>query len=91
MTNDNSLPMRRTGEIAARIVSDPKFERLVERLYRRGPRLVAEILAELGAQHDIRDDIEATVRRYLAIRDEALEATGGRDLPALPIHEVAGR
>ena len=89
MPNDNSPPMRRTGELAAKTVADPKFERLVERLCQRGTRLVAEILAEIGAQHGIQNDIEAVVRRYLDISDAALDATGGHDLPASPIHEVS--
>ncbi len=82
-------PRCRLGETAAKIVADPRFERLVERLYQRGPRLIAEVLAEIGAKHGIRGDIDAAVESYLDIPDKALDATGGRDPPPLPIHEVS--
>jgi hypothetical protein len=59
-------------------VADVKFAHQIERLHRLGPRAVAELLAEIGARHLIRQPIEATVERYVARLDpEMLAATGG--------------
>ena len=86
--NGRPLQTSLIGIAAAKRVADPRFKRLVERLYRRGPRLIAEALAEVGAQYSIQPDIEAAIERYLDIPDEVLDATGARDMPPRPLHEV---
>jgi hypothetical protein len=48
---------------------DIRFCRSVLRLHRLGPRAVAELLAELGARHLIRQPIEGLVDEYLARLD----------------------
>jgi hypothetical protein len=40
-----------------------RFQHVVQRLYGLGPRALCELLFELGADHDIADDIGALVRR----------------------------
>ena len=41
-------PFRQVGTVAAEIVADLSFRHRVIRLHERGPRIVAEFLAELG-------------------------------------------
>ena len=82
--------MKRLGPLAAAIVADIvadiAFRRKVERLHARGPRAVAEVFAELGARHSIQTTIDQTLDRHLAVPEEALEATGGDQLPPTPLH-----
>lgn len=77
----------RLGELTAEIVSNVQFRRQVERLCRH-PRLVVELLAELGAERSIRVPIEEKLARYAALSDEALAAAGGDRMQAIPLHEV---
>ena len=79
---------RLLGPIAAEIVADLTFRRRVTRLHERGPRVVAEFLAELGADRLITTIIDQMLDRYLGLADEALDATGARDFPPQPFHEV---
>lgn len=73
---------------AAEIAADAAFRNRVRRLHARGPRLVAELLAELGAQLAIIAIIEQKVDEYLAINDAALDLAAARELPPAPIHSV---
>lgn len=73
---------------AAEIVADLAFRLRIRRLHARGPRLIAELLAELAAERLLLTDIEERLDRFLAITDAALNRTGGRELPPLPLHAV---
>lgn len=75
---------------SAALVADPTFHRQLETLCARGPRLPVELLAELAAEHGLEVTIREKIRRYLDIPDEALDLTGARQLPPLPIHAVQG-
>ena len=81
-------PFRQVGEVAAEIVAGLSFRRRVTRLHERGPRVVAEFLAELGAERLMTTVIDQMLHRFLTVPDEALEATGARDFPPVPIHGV---
>ena len=74
--------------VAADTVADVRFRRHVERLHTKGPRVVAEFLAELGTERLMTTVIEAKLDRFLTVPDEALDATGGRQFPAAPLHRV---
>lgn len=66
-------------------LSEIRFRRTLERFHRLGPRLLAELLAELGARFLIRQPIEAAVARYVARLDpDLLQAVGGDQLPPIP-------
>ena len=80
--------MRRLGHITAAIVADVRFCRKIERLHARGPRAVAEVFAEVGAERSIMSIIDQTLDRHLAVPDQTLEAVGGDRLPPTPLHEV---
>ena len=80
---------RPVGAIAAEIIQDLAFRRKVQRLHAKGPRLVAELLSEIGAERSLTSLIEAKIEKYVDIDDAlALDAIGGRDFPPDPLHEV---
>ena len=82
-------PFRSVGELAAEIVCDIKFRRRIERLHAMGPRLFAEMLAELAASHSLGTEIDRSLDRYLALDDTALDIANGHELPPIPLHEVS--
>ena len=81
-------PFRPIGKVAAEVVADLKFRRQVLRLHRRGPRVIAELLAELGAERSIMTLIDGKLERYAALNPEALGATGGDQFWPAPLHKV---
>ncbi len=77
------------GTVAARVVQDIEFRRKAQRLHAKGPRLIAELLAELAASHSLGTVIDQSLDRYLALDDAALDILNGRELPPTPLHEVS--
>ena len=65
-------------------LADFRLQREVKRLYELGPRPVYELLVELGQRFDCSTLIEQRLARFNAIPPEALDITGGRDLPPVP-------
>ena len=76
------------GEAAAEIVGRLPFQRKVERIHRLGPRVLGEMLAELGAERSIMTIIDQKIDRFIKLNPETLQATGGGDFPPVPIHGV---
>ena len=76
------------GQIAAEVVADLRFRRRVQRVHDRGVRVLAEMLAEIGAERSIQTVINRKLDRYAEIDPEALEATGGDDFWQPPLHGV---
>ena len=74
--------------IAAEIVANLKFRRQVERLHRLGPRSMAELLAEIGAERSITTIIDQKLDRYAELDPEALAAASADDFWPAPLHEV---
>ena|ERR1700676_734402 len=64
-------------------------QRQVEKICRT-PRLVAELLAEIGRHHGIEADVGRRVERYAAIDPGILRAVGGDRFPAAPMRLVEG-
>ena len=64
-------------------------QRAVERLCKI-PRLVLELLSEIGRRHGIEDDIAARLERY-AWLDHHLLADLGADRFPLPVWQIWGR
>ncbi len=75
-----------SGERAA--VRVLRRQRTVRQLYRLGPRVFDELLAEIGSEYGITIDIEQKIERYAGIDIDALQLAGGDRFPALPIHMV---
>ena len=65
------------------MVADVVFRRQVEQLYRRGPRLIAELVAELAVEYGPGPAIDEKIARYLSIPDAALDIAGARQLAHL--------
>ena len=80
---------RSVGDIAARVIQDIEFRRKAQRLHEKGPRLIAELLAELAANHGLGTVIDRSLDRYLALDDTALEILNGHELPPIPLHEIS--
>ncbi len=80
--------LRPIGEIAAEVVADMKFHRQVEHLHRLGPRVLGELLTEIGEQRLCRTYLEQRVRRYAEIDPEHLATLDAEHFPRPPIYEV---
>ncbi len=80
--------LRSIGQIAAEVVADMKFRRQVLRLHRLGPRITAELLAEIGAERGITTIIDQKLDTYTELDPETLEATGGNDFWQPPLHGI---
>jgi hypothetical protein len=65
-------------------------QREVERVCKI-PRLVAELLAEIGRVHGVEGDIAAGLERFAAIDHDLLAALGVDRFPVSPIRVVGGR
>ena len=76
------------GPIAAEIVANRKFQRQVERVHALGPRVTAELLAEIGAERGITSIIDSKLNTYAGLDPKAIEATGGDGFWPLPLHEI---
>jgi hypothetical protein len=67
------------------------FGRDVERLHRLGPRVLAEMLLQLGAERLLMTDIEQRVRRYARLDPAALRYAGVPIAPGATGTQGAGR
>ena len=81
-------PPRSTTVVAADVVADLRFRRCVARLHRLGPRVTAELLAEIGGERGIQTIIDRKLDRYVDLYPEALAATGGGRFWPVPMREV---
>ncbi len=75
-------------EVAAEVVADLRFRRQVERVHLLGPRVTAELLAEIGAERSIQTVIDQKLDHYAELDPAALEVTGGDRFWAVPIREI---
>ncbi len=76
------------GSVAAQIVADPRFRCQVERLHALGPRVTAQLLAEIGAERSIQAIIDWKLDRFAGLAPEALEIAGGDRFWPSPLSEV---
>ena len=70
------------------MVADMRYRRQIERLHRLGPRILAELLAELASERNIRTTIEQKIETYADLGPEALRAIDGDTFWPAPLHEV---
>ena len=73
---------------AAEIVANVRFRQQVERLHALGPRVTAELLAEIGTERSIMPIINAKLQTYAEIDPEALRALGGDKFWLASLREV---
>ncbi len=81
-------PPRPVGSIAGVIVADMKFRRQVVHVHRLGPRVLAEFLAEIAEERNIRVVVERKLDRFAELDPAALDATGGDQFWPAPLREV---
>jgi hypothetical protein len=81
-------PLRPIGQIAAEAVADLRRRRHVQKVHRRGDRVLGEFLAELGAEFSIQTPIDKKLDTYAEIESEALETAGGDEFWQPPLYEV---
>jgi hypothetical protein len=80
-----------TRRAQEQILADLGFARDCEALWRLGPRLQFELLAELGRTHLIRSAVEITVPRYVnRLSPEKRAGRRGSAPGAPPIRALAG-
>ncbi len=84
----NSGSFRPIGKLAAEVVADLQFRLKVVRLHRQGPRVLGELMAELGVERDIGTIIDRKLDTYAELEQEALQAAGGDRFWPVPIREV---
>ncbi len=88
MTAPSKDRSRSTGSAAAETVANLRFRRKVERIHSLGPRVTAELLAEIGAERNIRTVIDDKLERYAGLDPKAVAVTGGDDFWPAPLTEV---
>jgi hypothetical protein len=71
-------------------LESPRFCRLVRRVHQLGPRVMGELLAEVGAAHLIRFDIERRLEAYAQLDPAILHALGADKFTPIPLHLVKG-
>ena len=76
------------GQVAAEIVADLRFQRKIQRVHAHGPRVTAELLAELGAERGIMTIVDLKLDKYAAMSPKALKAASSDQFWPSPIHGV---
>ena len=69
-------------------IIDSQFRRQVECVHALGPRVVAELLAEIGAERSIRTLIDQKLAIYGQLDRRVIEAVEGAGFWPTPLHEV---
>ncbi len=88
MNGGRAQGLRPIGLIAAEVVANMRFRRQVQRLHRLGPRVIGELLAELGAERGIQTVIDQKLDTYAELKPETLEVTGGDGFWPVPVRKV---
>lgn len=70
------------------MINELRLARAAERLCTLHPRVVAELLAEIGRAYDIADDVLCRTEAFAATDPDILRAVGGNRFPP-SIREVA--
>ena len=78
------------GQVAPEVVADMRFRRQVLRLHQLGPRVTAELLAEIGAERGIRTLIDLKLAIYAELDPEVIKAVEAAGFWPAPLHEVRG-
>ena len=80
--------MRNVGDIAHEIIRDLRFQRNAGRVHALGPRVMAALLAEIGADRSIQTIIEQKLERYAAIDPDQLSGVLVNDWPSPVLRAV---
>ncbi len=85
---ESDLEPRLSSADQSQVLARLRHQREVEHLCKT-PRLVAELLAEIGRRHAIEDGIAARLQRYAGLDPEVLRAVGGDRFPPAPLWDVS--
>ena len=79
-----------TTLIALRLATSRRLQRqrLVERIWGLGPRIVFELLEEIARCHGLDADLDRRLELYASLDPAALHAVGGHRSPPAPLHLV---
>jgi hypothetical protein len=69
-------------------INELNFRRRTQHLWRCGPRAVAELLAEIGAERNIGTIIDEKLARYSMLDPSTVKALGADRLPRPVLHLV---
>ena len=72
-------------------VRRPRRQRAVAAIHRLGPRVLAELLDEIGRHHGIADALEARVIRCAGLDPEILRAVGADRFALPPVWVIEAR
>jgi len=89
-TTEWELPSFTVSAAKSQELGRLRRQRQVERVCRI-PRLVDELLSEIGRHHGIEDDVAARLDRYAAVDHDLLAALGADRFPASPMRVVGSR
>ena len=70
------------------LVTEVRFQRMTEKVCALGPRVVGELLAEIGEQRACRIFIDQRLEAYAALGPEILRELGGDQFPRPPLHRT---
>ena len=76
------------GDNASETIAELRFRRNVARVHALGPRVVGEMLSELGSERSIQHLIDCKVELYADLDPGVVHALGGDDFGPLPLHVV---
>jgi hypothetical protein len=82
------LATESTPITAAESAGDLRFQRDVERVWRRGPGALHALFVEISLERLLRTYIEETVATYATINSDAITVTGGDAFPAVPLRVI---
>jgi hypothetical protein len=69
-------------------LSDLRFRLLCAKVHACGPRVLAELLAELGRERMIQTEVEQKLERYAQLDPARVRAVGADRFPPLPLRLV---
>ena len=76
------------GDNASETIAELRFRRNVARVHALGPRVVGEMLSELGAERSIQHLIDCKVELYADLDPGVVQALGGDGFARPPLTVV---
>ena len=81
-------PPRPTTLVTIDVIADLRRQRHIRKHHRLGPRVLDELLVEIGVERSITTVIERKVEAYAELEREIFEAAGSDEFWQPPLHEV---
>ena len=81
-------PLRQSTLVPVDVIADLRRQRHIRKLHRLGPRVLDELLVEIGVERSITTVIERKVEAYAELEREIFETAGSDEFWLVPIHVV---